>query len=288
MSRFPSAKDAKRLTNRNGGRLGDHLPVCWEDLHCAWNESLSKDFITSFVAQYPHYDDQSEEILDHFWQRLDRLKSLRHRTSRREGETQVQCDSRRHKMFSDEQRRLRKRSRQDQAGPSFSSEACRLIFLPIQLHLDRLRVASENANHHPNLEQRRHWASVLCIIEKLGVPGMSSDESEDTDGNTPERRYTIKARVWRSKEIQDLMVRTDQELKQTKRSLYGNAPPGNPPRVRHRVKTPAHSQRAAVARLPVNFYNRDWLRKLSDIARGQLSSAHHFQLPKLSPFSRRS
>ncbi|KAJ8074688.1 hypothetical protein PM082_022266 [Marasmius tenuissimus] len=288
ISQFPSAKDTKRLTNRNGGRLGDRLPVCWEDLHCLWNESLSKDFVSSFIELHPQYDDQKEEVIDHFWQRLDRLKSLRQRTSRREGETQAQCNSRRHKMFSDEQRRLRKRSRQDQASLSFFSDTRGIIIFTFQLHLDRLRVASENANHHPDLDQRRQWASVMCIIQKLGVPGMSSDESEDTDGNMPERRYTIKARAWRSKDIQDLMARTDQELKQTKRSLYGNAPPGNPPRIRHRVKTPAQSQRAAVGQLPVNFYNRDWLRRLSDVARGQLSPARHFQLPKLSPLSRRS
>ncbi|KAL0578910.1 hypothetical protein V5O48_003101 [Marasmius crinis-equi] len=263
LSRFPSPQDAKRLMEQNNRPPEDHLPVCWEDLHCSWNERLSGHFLASFIAQYPIYVDQNEEILDHFWQRLDRLKSLRKRTSRRDGESEDQCNSRRYKMLSTEQTRLRKRSRQD------------------QLFVDRLRVASENANHHPNLGQRKEWALTAAVLERLGVSGMSSDESEDPDDNMPERRYTIKARVWRSRKIRDLMARTDQELRKTKRSLYGNAPPGNPPRIRQRVKTPASSQRAAVGQLPINFYSKEWLRNLSPAARGHLSPGDSLELPNV-------
>ncbi|KAL0574748.1 hypothetical protein V5O48_007215 [Marasmius crinis-equi] len=264
LSRFPSAREAQRLMEQNSQPSGNRLPVCWENLRCPWNERLSKNFLISFIGQYPVYSDEKEQILDHFWQRLERLKSLRQRMSRREGESQDQCNSRRLKVLSAEQTRLRKRSRQD------------------QLFVDRLRVASANANHHPDRDQRREWALTAAVIERLGVPGMSSDESEDPDDKMPERRYTIKARVWRSRKISDLMGRTDQELRQTKRSLYGNAPPGNPPRIRQRVKTPASSQRAAVGQLPINFYSKEWLRGLSPGARGQLSTRDPFQLPKLS------
>ncbi|KAL0571346.1 hypothetical protein V5O48_010612 [Marasmius crinis-equi] len=263
-SRFPSTKDAQRLMEQNSQPLENRLPVCWEDLHCPWNEQLSRNFLTSFIGQHPEYSGQNEQVLDHFWQRLERLKSLRQRTSRRDGESQEQCNSRRHKMLSAEQTRLRKRSRQD------------------QLFVDRLRVASENANHHPDQAQRREWALTAAVIETLGVPGMSSDESEDPDDNTSERRYTIKARGWRSRKIRDLMSRTDQELRQTKRSRYGNAPPGNPPRTRQRVKTPASSQRTAVGQLPINFYSKEWLRGLSPGARGRLSTKDALELPKLS------
>ncbi|KAK1232540.1 hypothetical protein PQX77_004298 [Marasmius sp. AFHP31] len=269
-SKFPSPRAAQRRIEQNFFQLPiDRLPVCWEDLRCPYNERLSQCFLASFLAQYPQYDDQRQDILDHFWQRLDRLKSLRQRTSRREGETKAQCDSRRGKMFSEEQRRLRKRSRQE------------------QLYNDRIQVASENANHHPDLRQRKHWALAMTVFESLGVQGMSSDESEDEDNNS-ERRYTIKARVWRSIGILNLIIRTDSAIKQTKRSLYGNAPPGNPPRARRRLKIPAHSKRTAVGRLPINFYDDDWLRKLSSVARGQLSPVGRLELPKLSVPSRRS
>ncbi|KAJ8074094.1 hypothetical protein PM082_012386 [Marasmius tenuissimus] len=270
-SEFPSPQTAQRRIEQNSFQLPvNRLPVCWEDLRCSYNEKLSQCFLASFLAQYPQYDGQRQDILDHFWQRLDRLKSLRQRTSRREGETKAQCDSRRGKMFSDEQRRLRKRSRQE------------------QLYNDRVQVASENANHHPDLRQRKHWALAMAVFERLGVQGMSSDESEDEGDNVSERQYTIKARVWRSGGILNLMIRTDSATKQTKRSLYGNAPPGNPPRARRRLKFPAQSKRTAVGQLPINFYDDEWLRKLSAVARGQLSPGGRWELPKLSKPSRRT
>ncbi|KAL0062499.1 transcription elongation factor spt5 [Marasmius tenuissimus] len=146
--------------------------------------------------------------------------------------------------------------------------------------LDRNRVTSVNAQSHPDLRQRGQWALAMTIIERLGVPGMSSDESEDLE-DVPERRYTVRARSWRSKRIQELLVRIDRELRKTKRSLYGNAPPGNAPRLRQRVRTPADSRRAAVALLPTNCYHKEWLRRLSTTARGQLCPGDRVELPDL-------
>ncbi|KAL0567082.1 hypothetical protein V5O48_014909 [Marasmius crinis-equi] len=260
MSQFPSISDVQHYMRRGiqAKDIAGLGSVCWDNLDCPWNQSVSENFVRLFLAQHPEHEGRDEEIENHFWQRLETLRYLHRRCAKKDGESLDQCEKRRYQILWDEQARLRKRTRREQ---TFN---------------DRHQITSLYAESHPDEQLKFEWGRALDLVERLGVNGMSSDDSEGDDLN---RRYVIKSRAWRSTKVQEVLLRIDQEIPSTKKSLYGNAPPGNRPRIRGRARHAAQSTRMAVALLPVNFYRRTWLENLSEAERAQLAPKQSLPLP---------
>lgn len=99
------------------------------------------------------------------------------------------------------------------------------------------------------------------MVEALGPAGMSSDESE-VDEATKKVTYTIKTRGWRSREVLERLKVIDKCNNTT--NGYGEARPGNRPRERRRISGGIHSKRAAVAKCPSNYYEKEFIKNLTN------------------------
>jgi len=120
------------------------------------------------------------------------------------------------------------------------------------------------------------WEFMFGLVDRLGIDGMSSDESEPDDDRG--RSYRAKRRTWRSKALEKYLRRIDKDYNST--NAYGNARAGTNPRVRNR---PACTDSAgeAVRGLPRNFYDPNWFRKLSLWDRKDLEPASEVELMEL-------
>jgi len=76
------------------------------------------------------------------------------------------------------------------------------------------------------------WLILFDMVEKLGVDGQSSDES---DGETSR----VRIKVWRSLEVQKLMEYIDSN--RNTRTILGSQRPGNQPHSRTRSRFAARS-----------------------------------------------
>ena len=115
-------------------------------------------------------------------------------------------------------------------------------------------------------ELRKHaW-----IIDSLGHAGMSSDESSVERGV---KVYRVKKKFWRAAELGPFLHAIDRVTEQTKNvtttrgsQKYNWLPSGE-----------VSSEGGIVLRLPINFYNEEWLTNL----RGQMKPA--FDLLEINP-----
>jgi hypothetical protein len=114
------------------------------------------------------------------------------------------------------------------------------------------------------------------VVDSLGVDGMSSDESE-VDENR-QRVFRVKRRPWRSKALDKFLRRIDDDHNTT--NAYGNNRAGCQPRIR---KRPAYNESTgkAIRNLPVNFYDANWYRKLSDMDKRQLDAQKDVEVPEI-------
>jgi hypothetical protein len=112
------------------------------------------------------------------------------------------------------------------------------------------------------------------VVDELGIEGTSSDESEVDENN--KKCFRIKRHPWRSKLLDKFLRRVDRDRNTT--SAYGNAL-GNRPRTR---KRPAYSDSIgdAVPGLPMNFYDPNWYRKLSDWDKEDLDAGEDVEMPE--------
>lgn len=103
------------------------------------------------------------------------------------------------------------------------------------------------------------------FVELLGVNGMSEDESDHENGTrTGTRAYHVKALFWRAKtrEFQAFLEILDMLYMSTKFKVDGTPKAGNWPRVRVRDGKDPQYKATAVAGLPENFYDADYLARL--------------------------
>lgn len=103
------------------------------------------------------------------------------------------------------------------------------------------------------------------MLKQLTVDAMSSDESEDEEGR--QRVYNARKKVWRSIKLEQFLRDLD-ALDRYQRSIFGSS--GNWPRIRN-FECRKVSERPPVQGLPVNFYDEDWLARLTDEAQEELA-----------------
>lgn len=122
-------------------------------------------------------------------------------------------------------------------------------------------------------EAKPVWEHLDDILVALGAGGMSSDESEVENG---QRVYIVKKMGWRRSGLTQKICVIDRDRNIT--NTYGNVRAGNPPRVRKRRQVTTETSRAAPPGLPVNFYNAEWLSKLTGRQRKELRAAAAMEL----------
>ncbi|KAI5996624.1 hypothetical protein EDC04DRAFT_2909904 [Pisolithus marmoratus] len=127
-----------------------------------------------------------------------------------------------------------------------------------QLYLRRLHVAKLYSQQHP---------SAARAVEELGVPGMSSDDSDHESGEGT-ARYAIVSKDWRSGEVTELLRLLDALHLRLRYGNGWNATSGAWPHLR--LVSYKSSTRAAVKGLPKNFYARKFLVSLTQEAFDEL------------------
>ncbi len=103
------------------------------------------------------------------------------------------------------------------------------------------------------------------LLELLGVKGMSEDESDLENGRrTGTRVYHVKTLFWRAKtpEFLAFLEILDMLYMSTKYKVDGTPKAGNWPRVRVRDGKDPRYKSTAVAGLPENFYDAEYLTQL--------------------------
>ena len=138
----------------------------------------------------------------------------------------------------------------------------------VQLRSTRLEICKTGSagGHNPA------WDILALMVEKLGIDGNSSDETDDED-----RSYAIRFREWRSGEVKRLLQFIDDN--RTLTNAYGNNKPGNPPHKRVRKTYPPVTKDNPIARLPLNFYDKIWYDSLSPLQQTQLDPLPEMELP---------
>ncbi|KAI6013144.1 hypothetical protein BKA83DRAFT_4130599 [Pisolithus microcarpus] len=111
--------------------------------------------------------------------------------------------------------------------------------------------------------------SAVCAVEELGMPGMSSDDSdhESSEGVT---RYAIVSNDWQSGEVTELLCLLDALHLHLRYGNSWNATSGTWPHLR--LVSRRSSTWAAVKGLPKNFYTRKFLASLTHEAFDELHS----------------
>lgn len=136
-----------------------------------------------------------------------------------------------------------------------------------QIFANRLKICQEGSQGEGNSVA---WQLLYHMVDKLGVSGNSSDESEGDN-------YAIRRKEWRSTEVQYLLVYIDANRKTT--NEFGSNLPGTRPHTRFRRRNANASIHRPVAGLPRNFYNNAWYDSLTEIQQFHLDPSDPVVLP---------
>lgn len=123
--------------------------------------------------------------------------------------------------------------------------------LTTQLFLRR----HDTARYYPGL------ASQLEKLDQLGVSGMSSDETSDSDGI---KRYRILTPRWRAVRVTGWLRFFDALYNRARRDRISGHDRGARPRDRKSAKKDSDNQ-TFMAKLPVNAYRDEWLDEQIDV-----------------------
>lgn len=109
------------------------------------------------------------------------------------------------------------------------------------------------ALHEPRLQKH------LDLLGRLGVDGMSSDESDGEDGSRPV--FRVRSPIWRAPivgrwlQVFDSLYLKRRQITQDKRGCY--------PRIRVRSSSEPSCSKGFVEGLPLNAYDESWMARQS-------------------------
>ncbi|KAI5988758.1 hypothetical protein EDD15DRAFT_2371109 [Pisolithus albus] len=215
-----------------------------------WNKSASQVFLQSFRDAYPDCTKSSKDICVAWERHFNRLRQIyrdqqeRARLAQAElARTAAGHSATPGSMKSSAETRQQTRRRQERKS---------------NLYIRRLHVAKVYSQQHPTAAR---------TVEELGMPGMSSDDSDHESGEGA-ARYAIVSKDWRSSEVTELLRLLDALHLRLRYRNNWNATSGAWPHLR--LVSRKSSTRAAVKGLPKNFYNRKFLVSLTQEAFGEL------------------
>ena len=141
--------------------------------------------------------------------------------------------------------------------------------------LDRwLNIARINRSTNRTL-----WMQIEEILDALDVGAMSSDYTDEE--STFERKTVTRARTpWRAPEVAHLMAVVETYPSKMKRA-------GNKaiPRT-FDLRNTRTSERKAIPKLPVNFYDPGWFASLTTVEKDALATRKAMDIPELVPHVR--
>lgn len=230
-----------------------------------WNADLwvlfRKHCIEIGYAETGHLLEEEEEeepIKALFFERIARLKYLLNTHKPKPGETLAELQERLERTSKKRLSRQRQHNRR-------KTVSCACVVQgwadEKQLFKTRQGICADHmpskdcTNPTPNEEAYSH---IFSVIERLGLEGMSSDESDVDD--LGRATFTTKRMPWRARKVTEMLMRVDKDYNRT--NMFGNQKSGNPARHRKRQRG-RDSARKAPAEKPGNFYDRDWYRTLS-------------------------
>lgn len=130
----------------------------------------------------------------------------------------------------------------------------------------------------PSEEESKLWREVKDALSTLGVDGMSQDESDGKDEFGVKRVRRL-AQPFLSEEVVHLKRAIDSYAplvlsikKKEKQGAQG---------MRRFVEAVRNDPRSHMIKLPVNWYDKTWLKSLSDIAKDSLRSRKKKKVPHL-------
>ncbi|KAG6372577.1 hypothetical protein JVT61DRAFT_7690 [Boletus reticuloceps] len=145
------------------------------------------------------------------------------------------------------------------------------------IFIRRRRIAQQNRFRKPET-----WEEVSKVIDRLGVEGMSGDETDSPPGVYPKAVRRIET-PWINSRISQLLQAVD-SYESSLREENMLSPLGNAPFLRHYESRTKNMRAKAIHSLPKNWYDELWFRGLSSGERDFLFVVADVELPALEPY----
>ncbi|OCH84869.1 hypothetical protein OBBRIDRAFT_690169, partial [Obba rivulosa] len=192
-----------------------------------WNKCCTRVFAEDFVKHHPHYADRLAEVSEAFSSHFG--KQLRRDYHKQLTEGDLQAKAYYHIMLS-------------QLSRMFTGRVY------VQLFQRRYEMALEHESLKPHAQ----------MLLRLGIDGMSSDESE-REGN--KIHYNVLLKPWRNPQVTTWLRLFDAAYHKSRINSVGSNTRGAFPHIRKVGQRLSTSR--AVPGLPRNTYHPDWLMKLT-------------------------
>jgi hypothetical protein len=254
--------------------LQSPLRVYWPDVFAPWNLFLAEIFANRLIDNLPKFEEQRDDIEDHF---LNRLKALRRQIQKVAGEqTLEEMDN----VMAKDHGQAKKEARINERRVTVSITIPTLhVLTDRKLFNWRVDITLEGKEAEKTGRIRGNtWTSLYYMVLHLGAMGMSSDESDN--GREEPRTYTVRRRGWRSREVTNLLRYIDDHNRAY--TAAGTHLPGNQSRKRQRLANAPLSARDAIGGLPENLYRLAWIENLSKKDRRIVKPMPPMSLPQLS------
>jgi len=246
-------------------------PYLEGNLRCSWNATLCEMFLQQWEESQEERltVEKSRAIEDRFEKRLENLKKALARM-RKHTEEELKDEMARSRHIS------RVTGRRDRVS-SFISRNLYVLTEVHQLWQERRQICMDMMTKRDG-SIHSGWKGLLRIVERLGMCGMSSDESEVDDVGRP--YYVVRARRWRHSDITTRLDAIDKSKNTT--SGYGETRPGNPPRRRVRRQNAPVSTRDPPVGCPENYYGDEFMANLDNKQFRDLQIKEEAELPQVN------
>lgn len=211
-----------------------------------WNDCLCEKFADYYEEKIgiPFTDIQKADVEVHFMEHITCLGRAWRKARTKSQDERIIAE-----------RKALERARANSRRSMVSVLPCALKVFDLngflQLYDDRREIALGNMFNQDGTVHEG-WKALFDMVERIGMVGMSSDESEVEGKRTV---YIIKRRAWRSEEVQRRLIFIDNDRNTT--GSTGGARPGNPPCERCRLTSrQTISKRDPSLGCLINYYDR--------------------------------
>jgi hypothetical protein len=207
-----------------------------------WNKSAALIFADIFLRKYQLWNVDMDDVKEAFFTRIKTMRRELSGIQQRQGGKKPQEN---------------RKARHGQRKYTVSRLRFRITTVSIttNLFIKLFHRRLDTAQSHPGL--RRHFT----MLQRLGVDGMSSDESESEDLDTTNQanpQYNILPPIWRAQELSDWLHVFD-SIHMLGRRGSSSSIRGALPRLRRYTEGLKSKKLKWVSRLPRNAYDPHWL-----------------------------
>lgn len=159
------------------------------------------------------------------------------------------------------------------------ARCCKCVLTHLQDYKSRIRTYNENNHRDADV-----WEQFQCVMEKLGPQGMSGDETDPQSNNRSTKNLIKLSLSWLHPDISQLMAAADTYRGAVHDECMVITKRGNPglPRSSQASRNP--STTAAIKKLPRNWYDDTWYRRLTRAEKARLNAQADYPIPVLVLF----